>query len=265
MNIFTSHSRKDSKVSDQLNINQLSTSIKELQTISRALRTMEKKWEKSDPTAYQRWLGAFVDFYEEEQEGDLVKNITRICKRWNGGHTEQKDLCDTAPHIYDDGELCLTVAGSYQLDTSIGEINKDIIVQELVKVSNQLVLIDSDTIDTKNFSRIINEHLTTYRETRDDLYLINAAQAYFALREKSKKKKRVKVNDLAILKRRSSSGITRDLRQSFRRIVRFLFKNMEADEDSNVLFADRINQSLLTTSKLQNEYKKTYREIRMAY
>lgn len=259
MNIFISYSRKDFKLKDQLQINELSTSVKELQAIGRSLRTMEKKWSQSDPTAYHRWLGAFVDFYQEEKEGDLIKDITRICKRWKGSEPT-KDSSFYSPHVYDQGTLCLTAAGSYQLKTSIGDTNRDTLAHELARVSDEIILIDSDTIATKDFSRIINAYLDTYKKTHDEVYLYNAAQAYFTLREKFRKKKRMKVNDLALLKKRSSSGVPRDLRQSYRRMVRFLFKNMEADEDSYVLFVDQFKQSLLTTSKLRNEHKKNYRE-----
>jgi len=199
------------------------------------------------------------------EKGIIYRNKIRYFERLLNRVNDQLFAPSIVLELYHDQFISPTGPHSDYFDTiSFSEFlhRKKKVLQHLIKLSQSLIVNYDEELEL-HFSKYENE-LEKYLDY-EDRYLefnfpSNLAEDYFFI---ISNEIRILRSQLTNLFKNRLSHLKRDLRQSFRSIIRFLFKNMDDESDpSNVLMfltsTTYSDYSILKNAKERNHTKAKY-------
>lgn len=125
--------------------------------------------------------------------------------------------------------------------------DKDELENQLFKTYEQLS--EHDSIISQRLSNVIHESLHEYIASADETFLFHAASVVYSYSKFASAEIKKASGQLKSIISKYILDTVRDLRKFFRSIIRFLFKNMDADNDHNkILFIHQGKQNFLVKS-----------------
>lgn len=118
--------------------------------------------------------------------------------------------------------------------------------EQLVGFSQKMAFAGIKDFRTRQVLRIINANLKKYYSTCNDKYLYIATNALIQFKGENSKQLRNTKIAIRIVVSEFFNHVIRDIRQVFRQMIRFLFKNLDADDDPiEILFKKYVKQNFV--------------------